>query len=55
MCYMYTFSERISVEECLQHPWIKSFTSRGQGVKINLDKMKTFHSEDKKKVKKLFF
>ncbi|KAJ8321036.1 hypothetical protein KUTeg_002623 [Tegillarca granosa] len=43
------FFERISVEECLQHPWIKSFTSRGQGVKINLNKMKTFHTEDKKK------
>ncbi|KAL5005868.1 hypothetical protein ScPMuIL_017026 [Solemya velum] len=38
--------ERLTVEECLKHPWIKNSLKRGQGLKLPLDKVRDFQSRD---------
>ncbi|XP_033728113.1 LOW QUALITY PROTEIN: obscurin-like [Pecten maximus] len=41
-------SERLTLEECMQHAWIKNATNRGQGPKLNIEHLTTFHKQNKK-------
>ncbi|XP_069107585.1 twitchin-like isoform X2 [Argopecten irradians] len=41
-------SERLTLEECLDHAWIKNATNRGQGSKLNIEHLATFHKQNKK-------
>ncbi|XP_060079443.1 obscurin-like [Ylistrum balloti] len=41
-------SERLSLEECMDHAWIKNATNRGQGPRLNIEHLTTFHKQNKK-------
>ncbi|XP_021352030.1 titin-like isoform X3 [Mizuhopecten yessoensis] len=41
-------SERLTLEECMEHAWVKNATNRGQGPRLNMEHLATFQKQNKK-------
>lgn len=37
--------DRLTVEECLEHSWLKNTTDRNGGAKIDVGKLKTYQTQ----------